>query len=127
TNAGRITWQASARNKLRFFADWQNAPTPGSANQFAAPEASTSAWKFYPQALFQATWSSPVTKKLLLEAGFGTSINHWTRCLPSSQGDTCGPVPTAISVQDLTNNFQYNSFAANTVGSSPGLGKIHTG
>src|SRR5207253_2258334 len=87
-----------------------------------APEAANSDWTFSPQDIFQGTWSSPVTSKLLLEAGFGTSINHWFVSMPNGVTP-----PTAISFLDLTNNYQYNSWAAIITGNSSGLGTIHTG
>lgn len=37
--------------------------------QFTAPE-SHSIWSFWPNGLYQATWSLPVTRGFLLEAGF---------------------------------------------------------
>src|SRR5439155_10925233 len=51
TNAIRLTWQATPKHKFRFFADHQDVPTPGSAGQFNAPEAPTSAWRFNPHDL----------------------------------------------------------------------------
>ena len=67
----RLTWQASQKDKFTFYAD----PEQGHQNfqpdnPPKAPEAQ--AVMRYKPLLFQATWSSPRTNRLLLEAGFST-------------------------------------------------------
>jgi hypothetical protein len=41
-----------------------------------SPEANTNYWDAR-EIISQATWSSPVTNKLLLEAGYATFVSHW--------------------------------------------------
>ena len=36
-----------------------------------------SSYLFQPNRLFQASWNSPVTNKLLLEAGYAATISQW--------------------------------------------------
>ncbi len=95
--SGRVTAQLSQRNKLGIFWDEQH-PCNGSTytanddgcrkpsnNQVfdyvfgspssTSPEAGGYANRF--QRVQQATWSSPVTNKLLLEAGVGTYLSRW--------------------------------------------------
>jgi hypothetical protein len=101
--AARITIQATERNKLNVFWDEQHpcqgAAFPGTndgcrqskSDEFicgapASSNASCSATSApetgtylnpYGQRVQQATWSSPVTNKLLLEAGVGTYLSRW--------------------------------------------------
>ncbi len=64
----RITWQASARNKIGFSFDYRDrCQCPNLASGGTAPEAAIN-FMFRPQHIALATWSSPVTNKLLLEA-----------------------------------------------------------
>jgi len=77
----RLTWQASPRNKFGIWWDEQvncqscinSGASGGPSATFAATSLSPEAdGKFYnPIRMGQATWTSPVTNKLLLEAGFG--------------------------------------------------------
>ena len=70
----RATWQASPRNKFSFYEDQQwlctSCISGGSAT--VAPEARGN--NHAAPTVQQAVWSSPVTSKLLLEAGFGTNL-----------------------------------------------------
>ncbi len=99
----RVTVQPSTRNKFNLFWDeqhpcqggaWsgstegcrQSGPgeiicgAPGSSNpscsSTSAPETGTYLSP-YGQRVQQATWTSPVTNKLLLEAGVGTYLSRW--------------------------------------------------
>jgi hypothetical protein len=91
----RLTMQPTPRNKLGFYYDYQWTCDQGSfsttegcrtrgadwvpGSVFGAsysPEAATN----YTDArdiVSQATWSSPVTNKLLLEAGYSTFVSRW--------------------------------------------------
>ena len=82
----RITWQISSRNKIT--GSWDEQPVcrkcsgttslTGSPNfvWFASPE-SDGHGEFSPQRIQQVRWTSPLTSKLLLEAGFGTTYYEW--------------------------------------------------
>jgi Carboxypeptidase regulatory-like domain len=82
----RITWQVNARNKIT--GSWDEQPVcrkctgttslTGSPNfvWFSSPE-SDGHGEFSPQRIQQVKWTSPVTSKLLLEAGFGTTYYEW--------------------------------------------------
>ena len=72
----RMTWQITSRNRVSGFWDAQSlcrtctGATPGlSEPQRVSPEAVGVLGR--PLHVSQATWSSPLTKRLLLEAGFG--------------------------------------------------------
>ena len=68
--AARLTTQVSAKNKVNLYYDWQftnfgNCFVPSYLTAISAcPE-----YKNIPQYIVQGSWSSPVTSKLLLEAG----------------------------------------------------------
>jgi hypothetical protein len=82
----RITWQASGRNKFSF--SWDEQPIcrnctgttslTGSPNFIfpTSPEADGHG-EFSPQRVQTARWTSPLTNKLLLEAGMGTTYYQW--------------------------------------------------
>jgi hypothetical protein len=81
--SGRVTWQATPRNKFGGFWDEQvvcrkcEGTTTGITDPpRVSPEASgVGATK--PMRVPQVTWSSPVTNKLLLDAGFGGVYYGW--------------------------------------------------
>ncbi len=97
----RITWQASQRHKFTF--SWDEQPVcrsctgttslTGSPNFIfpTSPEADGHG-EFSPQRIQQARWNSPLTNKLLLEAGFGTTYYQWG-------GREVDPNPTRDLVQ----------------------------
>jgi hypothetical protein len=89
----RLTTQINSRNKLNLFWDEQH-PCNGatwtpqaqgcrqpsgnevfSSGSTTSPEAQGYSHRF--QRVQQATWSSPATNRLLLEAGFGTYLSRW--------------------------------------------------
>jgi outer membrane receptor protein involved in Fe transport len=73
----RVTWQATQKNKFNFTYDEQRACNCGSVGAADSHESYISSYRFEPNRLFQATWSSPITSRLLLEAGFGATISQW--------------------------------------------------
>jgi hypothetical protein len=72
--SARLTWQASQRNKFNFYWDEQRNCTLCSDGGTAttAPEARGNNQS--PPRVQQATWTSPATRRLLFEAGFGTNL-----------------------------------------------------
>ena len=91
----RFTSQLTPRNKVSFYYDYQwdcdgasmnmtdGCRSRGSnwvpSNGFGAafsPEAQSNYWDAR-EVISEATWSSPVTNKLLLEAGYSTFVSHW--------------------------------------------------
>jgi hypothetical protein len=93
--SGRITSQVTPRNKVSFYYDYQwdcdqssQSLTEGCRPRgedwttgvvFGAafsPEANSNYWDAR-EIISQVTWSSPVTSKLLLEAGYATFVSRW--------------------------------------------------
>lgn len=79
SKALRLTWRATEKNKINAFADPQrdcHCPALTASGSVNAPEAFFS-YKLKPAGLYQVTWSSTLTSKLLLEAGAGRADGSW--------------------------------------------------
>ena len=78
STALRLTYQASQRNKFNIFWDEQQRLTNelGGGSATASPETAFLTIS-RPLRAFNATWNSPVTNKLLLEAGYGGTFLQW--------------------------------------------------
>jgi len=93
--SGRFTSQITPRNKVGFSYDYQWDCDQGGMNKTDgcrprgdnwvpgtvfgnafSPEGFTNYWDAR-EIISEATWSSPVTNKLLLEAGYATFVSHW--------------------------------------------------
>ena len=81
--SGRITWQATPRNKIGGFWDEQWVCRTCEGNTIGittppvvAPEANGRG-QTLPLRVPQVTWSSPVTNRLLLDAGLGGTYYGW--------------------------------------------------
>ena len=74
----RLTLQASRRNKVSLFWDETSVCISclGGATATVAPEAMGTTQAF-PHRVQQATWTSPVSNRVLLEAGFGTYLSWY--------------------------------------------------
>jgi hypothetical protein len=107
--ATRLTWQASPKNKISGYVDPQprcDCRRPG----VAAPEAQT-VYDFWPQGLYQASWSAPLTSRLLVEAGFSMMQSHYSNPPPApGAGQDSAVLPTDISIQEQSrSNLLYNA------------------
>jgi hypothetical protein len=71
---GRITWQVTPRNKinLHWSEQYKTADTRGGGTATQTIDATLRTFYGTPDRIQEATWSSPVTSRLLLEAGWGT-------------------------------------------------------
>ena len=99
----RLTWQASQKNKVNLFADIQDGCICRSSTGIGlAPEA-IQAYHFRPQALTQGTWSSPVTNRLLLDAGAAGVISHSPRFMAP------GVTLDHISIVEQSTSLTYNA------------------
>jgi len=113
----RITWQASPKNKFSFA--WDEQPIcrkctgatsfSGSPSPTTSPEAE-GLGDFNPQRVQQARWASPVSNKLLLEAGIGTSYYQWA-------GGERDPNPT----HDLARVFNIGQVFVPATGTTPAI------
>src|SRR5262245_57316695 len=64
----------------------------------------------WPQGLYQATWNSPVTSRLLIEAGASLVRDPWP-CSREDVTDVFGFTvgPSDISVLESTTGYRYNA------------------
>jgi hypothetical protein len=87
-NNFRITWQATSKQRVSFFAGFQDYCLCPLSYAFA-PEAAYG-YRFHPNNLIQATWSYPVTSKLLVQAGYTNRNEHHIVEKINDTGDAVG-------------------------------------
>ena len=105
SKAIRWTWLMTPRNKLNVFADHQrdcHCPANTGSGSVNAPEAFFS-YQLTPAGLYQATWTAPVTSRLLLEAGTGVVHGSWPQYMQPEVR------PGDISILELTTGVRFNS------------------
>jgi len=97
---GRVTWQATPRNKLNF--SWQeqiyHRNWKGGGDATTTIEATNRDW-FEPSRMQGITWSSPLTSRLLAEAGWGTYESRYRNPAPRVDG-TFNPRMIRLNTQD---------------------------
>ena len=109
----RLTWQVSRRNKVNIFGDNQyNCLCRGFAPS-TAPEA-WSSLRFRPQGLYQVSWSSPVTGRLLFEAAAAAVPSNW----PNYRQPEVSP--DDISFLETRTGLRYNSSASTSQAAQSG-------
>ena len=101
---GRLTWQASAKNKVGFFMDYQDlwgshgrAGSPTTAPEAQSPQ------RLRPSGIVQGTWQSVRTSKFLLEAGAAWMIWH------NHSGLQPAVPQDAISILEQSTGMRYNA------------------
>ena len=109
SGGGRVTVQATPRNKISGFIDAQGFFNRG-RGEFASPEAYQSQYNLSPEQLYQANWTSPLSNRLLLEAGFSHMRGRWP--YPSPGDGEFASVPGAIAIRELTTGYRYNARAS---------------
>ena len=108
SHAGRVTWQATQANKFNFFADVQDScvcrtgTTVAGSGVGLAPEG-TLAYHFRPTGFFQGSWTAPLTNKLLVDASYSATINHWP------QFRSPGVEASHISILEQSTGVRYNA------------------
>jgi hypothetical protein len=81
--SGRVTWQATATHKIGGFWDEQvvcrtcEGTTYGITDPARMSPEAGGLSQYKPLRVTQATWSSPMSNRLLLEAGLGTTYYGW--------------------------------------------------
>ena len=101
----RLTWQATARNKFAVSFDYRDrcicTNLDNGGNFGISPDASVD-FRFRPQHYAIATWTSPVTNKLLLEAIAYRFIEGWGN-RPSSEA--ADPSLLRVTAQNVPASF----------------------
>ena len=97
---GRITWQVTPRNKIS--AHWSEQYTSssikGGGTGTTTPEAATYTL-FQPSHINSASWSSPVSSRFLMEAGWGSYQSRYRNPAPRVDG-TFNPRMIRVQTQD---------------------------
>src|SRR6266849_2332802 len=116
----RLTWQMNAKNKFNAFIDWPEAAcTCRGLPVTTAPEAIGNyifgrRGHLWQDALFQGSWTSPVTSKLLLEAGYSYAQGGFPQVQQHEHPRDASPKAAYrvgihdISVQHLGHGFSWN-------------------
>ena len=108
SGAIRVTAQLSDSNKINVFGDTQYFQTRGWQGN-SAPEAQI-CWNMWPQGVYQGTWTSTVTSRLLVEVGAGLTKGPFP-CDRETRTDLFGFTVGLddVSIQEATTGYRYNS------------------
>ncbi|MGE0446790.1 MAG: carboxypeptidase regulatory-like domain-containing protein [Vicinamibacterales bacterium] len=124
-SANRLTWQIDSKNRVSAFYDY-NSKWEGHAG--SGPFSSTEATylQTYKSSIYQATWSAPVTNRLLFDAGMSI-----TRIPRAQITKADANPPTKL---ELTNNQRFGAPAFGAGGIAPqadvdevGLNNVYRG
>ena len=99
---GRATWQASARNKLSLFVDAQDRCSCIDTRALTSPEAAAN-FEFPWKRLVTASYTSPVSSKILLEAGYAHKPEDWGYFQPKGGNDATA----LVGIQDQASGIFY--------------------
>jgi hypothetical protein len=106
---GRVTWQASAKDKVTFTFNGQaNCNCFYSVDQNKSPEG-TILYKYTPY-LSQFTYTHPASQRLLFEAGLSIMRNR------QDTEPSPGVSPTDVAIQELSTGYRYNAVAGTGAG-----------
>ena len=99
----RLTWQVSRKHKVTFYgAADQRCVCHINLSATITPEASQ-VWNGKPSALYQASWSSPISSRVLLEAGLSV---HPEKIMHLRQPYV---TPETLSVLELSTNTTFRA------------------
>ena len=100
----RTTWQATDRQRLNFFVDIQKSCrcTTGPFTGANAIEAERG-WDWWPSGVVNATWTMPVTSRLLLEAGANWQNTNWVNFAET------GVTRDDRSILETRTNYRYGA------------------
>jgi hypothetical protein len=107
----RFTVQATPKNKFTIYYDnSQRLIARRNTSPTLAPEA-TERYSTPRNGLYQFSWSSPRTNRLLLEAGGTVYPSTFTSCTEPSGGPGCQPevLPSAIGIVDQGTGISYGA------------------
>jgi hypothetical protein len=128
TYLGRLTWQAGQKHKFNLLNDNQRACNCGSTASSSLQEVG-GGYRFEPNRFLQGTYNSPITSRLLLEAGVGASISQWNAfwqpgvqaktvsIVDSGIGKTYGATATYRGHPDFTNRYMVRAAMTFVTGS----------
>lgn len=104
--SGRLTWQATAKDKVSVFASTQPRTMNLGFELSTVANEATTVQTYPPNRVLQVTWKRPVTSRLLLDAG-------WTRyditLVNKPQPGTSAVDPTTIAVTEQSTGLLFRS------------------
>ena len=104
---GRITWQATQKNKLNFGYDYTGVCQCNFASPTVAPEAAANTY-YDPKHVVTVDWTSPLTSRVLLDGSFMYFNLYRTADEPGSS--------TLIQVQEQSTGMTYRSRSFDKIG-----------
>src|SRR5207342_1943755 len=104
TQAGRITYQATPKNRINVYTDIQKdcRCTTGPFTGANAIE-SERGWDWYPSGVVQGTWTAPLTSRLLAEAGASWQTANWVNFAEK------GVTSDDRSILETATNYRYGA------------------
>jgi hypothetical protein len=99
---GRVTWQATQQNKLSLFVDLQDRCSCVDTRALTSPEASAN-FEFPAKRLVTATYTAPLTSRLLVEAAFARKPEDWGYFQPEGGDDAAA----LVGIQDQATGVFY--------------------
>jgi hypothetical protein len=75
---GRVTWQVSPRNKFSAYDDEIDKYRGHDMQSLYDPETAATVWNSPAYHTNQAKWTSTVTNKLMIDAGFSSNLEYYT-------------------------------------------------
>jgi len=99
---GRLTWQASQKNKLSLFMDVQTRCSCIDTRALTSPESSAN-FEFPWKRLVTVTYTAPVSSRFLIDAGFARKPEDWGYFQPEGGNDAAA----LIGVNDLASGIFY--------------------
>ncbi len=107
-NSGRVTWQASSKNKIGYYGNYGNHVQQRGVSATSAPEAMQIA-ATPKNHLSQATFTRPHSNRLLFEAGFTYLRNPFEFQYPD------GVTPDDFSIVELAPQLTYNARSSGAI------------
>ena len=99
---GRVTWQANQIHKVSVFVDYQDRCSCVDTRALTSPEASAN-FEFPAKRLVTATYTAPITSRILIEAAWAHKPEDWGYFQPKGGSDT----GALIGIQDQATGVFY--------------------
>lgn len=101
--SARLTWQASERNKFNFYHTDESIDFQEVVDIIVTAPEAANRYRFDPDNMSGASWTSPISNRLLLEAGVQSIVHHYhVIAQPGVTGDDIG-------ILEQSTFYRYNS------------------
>ena len=99
---GRATWQVNQKNKLSLFVDAQDRCSCIDTRALTSPEAGAN-FEFPWKRLVTATYTAPITNRVLIEAGYAHKPEDWGYFTPTDGNDAAA----LVGITDQASGINY--------------------